>query len=67
MILFVTSIVLLFTLFAEPRVGNAGNQRLDEDSRNSRNCRHIYFLLAGTAAITQPLSWLMKQAGEKQP
>ena len=25
------------------------------------NCRHVYSLLAGMAATTQPLSWLMQQ------
>ena len=52
------SIVLLFTLIAEPK-GQA--KRLEEDVISHRNCRHIYSLLAGTAAIAQPLSWLIQQ------
>ena len=53
LVLFIMLVVLLFTvftLFTEPRVGKAWSRRL-EDSRSNRNCRHIYFLLAGTAAI----------------
>ena len=50
-ILLVTPVVLLFTLFAELRVGKARAKRLEEDTRNHRNCRHIYFLLADLAAI----------------
>ena len=60
LILLVMPAVLLFTLsalFAEPRVG----KRLKEDTISRRNCRHVYSLLAGTAAITQPLSRLMEQ------
>ena len=51
LVLFVTPIVLLFTLFAEPRVRKAGAERLEGNSRSCRNCRHVYSLLAGTAAI----------------
>lgn len=55
LILLMMPTVLLFT---EPRVGNAGDKRLKEDRRSSRNCRHVYFLLADTAAVaaatTQP-------------
>ena len=61
LILLVMPAVLLFTLsalFAEPRVG----KRLKEDTISRRNCRHVYSLLAGTAAITQPLSWLVQQS-----
>ena len=61
LILFTMPIVLVFTLFAEPRIGKAQAKRLEEDSRSHRKCRHIYSLLAGTAAITQPLSWLTQQ------
>ena len=53
-------VVLLFTLFAEPRVGKAQAKRL-EDVRNRRKCRHIYSLLAGMAAITWSPSLLMQQ------
>ena len=55
MILFVISIVLLFTLFTlstEPGVGKARVKRLEEDSRCCKSSRHIYSLLAGMAAIT---------------
>ena len=41
----------LFTWFTEPRLGNARDKRLKEDRRSSRNCRHVYSLLADTAAI----------------
>ena len=41
----------VFTLFTEPREGKAWSKRLGEDSRSHRNYRHIYSLLAGTAAI----------------
>ena len=56
-------IVLLFTLLAEPKVGKARAKRLEEDSRNCRNCRHIYSFLADTAAVAVDtlcafLSWL---------
>ena len=63
-ILFVMPIVLLFmlsTLFAEPRVGKVQTKRLEGVLRSHRNCRHIYSLLAGMAARTQPLSCLMQQ------
>ena len=49
MILFLTPVVLLFTLgamFTETRVGTAQAKRLEEDSRSHRNCRHAYSLLA---------------------
>ena len=60
LILFVTPVVLLFTLcalLAEPRIGKELAKRLQGDSRNNRNGRHVYSLLAGMAAITQSLSW----------
>ena len=63
-ILFIVRIVLVFTLFAlftEPRVGKARAKSLEEDARICRKCRHIYSLLAGVVAITQPLSWLTQQ------
>ena len=46
-------VVLLFTLFVlftELRVDKVGTKRLEEDSRSHRNWRHVYSLLAGTAA-----------------
>ena len=55
---------LLFTLsalFAEPRIGKPRAPRLEEDARHGRNCSQVYSLLAGAAAITQPLSWLTLQ------
>ena len=61
LILFTMPIVLVFTLFAEPRIGKAQAKRLEEDERSHRNCRHVFFLLAGRAAITQPLFWLIQQ------
>ena len=62
--LFVMPIVLLFTLLvllAEPRVGKLRAKKLEEDSRSRRNCRQVYSLLAGSAAVTQSLSWLTQQ------
>ena len=53
-ILFIVPIVSLFTLstlFTEPVVDKAQAKRLEESSRSHRNCRHIYSLLDGTAAI----------------
>lgn len=70
LILFVTPDVLLFTLttlFAEPRVGDAQAERMEEEARSHTNRRHVYSFLAGTAAVaadvtqhslTQPPSWL---------
>ena len=58
LILFVTPVFLLFTpftLFVEPRVGKAQAKRLEEDLRSHRNCRQVYSLLVGMAAITQSL------------
>ena len=49
LLLLLMPIVLLFTLFTEPRLGQAPARRLEEDSRSCRNCRHIYSLLADTA------------------
>ena len=37
--------LLLFTLFAEPRVGKAQAGNLEEDSRSLRSCRHAYSLI----------------------
>ena len=44
--------ISLFTLFTEPRVGKAPAKSLEEDSRSCRIFRHVYSLLAYTAAIT---------------
>ena len=55
-ILLTAPTVSLFTLcplFTEARVGKARGKRLEENSRSSRNCRHIYSLLAGAAAVAQ--------------
>ena len=52
--LFVMPIVLLFSLsslFAEPRDHKVRAMRLEGYWRNYLNCRHIYSLLGGTAAI----------------
>ena len=61
LILFMTPVVSLFTLFAEPTVGKVQARKLEGDVRSRRICRHIYSLLAGMAAITQPLSCLVQQ------
>ena len=53
--------VSLCALLDEPRVAKKRTKRLEGDVRSHRNCRHLYSLLAGKAAITQPLSWLMQQ------
>ena len=54
--------ISLCALFAEPVVGEARAKKLEEDLRGCRNWRHAYSLLAGIAAITQPLSWLAQQS-----
>ena len=47
------------TLFAEPKVDKALAKRPEKkNTRSHRNCRHVYSLLSGMAAITQPLSGL---------
>ena len=48
-----TPIVSLFTLFTEVMVGKAQAKRLEE---NVRNCRHIYSLLGGTAALAADIT-----------
>ena len=58
LILFTAPIVLLFTLFAESRVGKVRPKRLEGDARSHRRSRQVYSLLAGLAAIAQPHSWL---------
>ena len=65
LILFLTPLsccISLCILYVEPRVGKAWAKRLEGASRSGRNCRGIYSLLAGTAAITQPPSWLAQQS-----
>ena len=42
--------ILLFILFAEPKVGKVWAGKLEENSRSRRNCRHIYSLMAGDMA-----------------
>ena len=73
LILFVTPIVLLFTLFAlfaEPSVGKVPTKRLGEDLRGPRNCRHVYSLLAmqqphqQTHYIVSSHGWLNRQSHE---
>ena len=57
LILSMTPIVLPFTPsapFLEPRAGKARAKRLEGDARSRWNCRCIYSLLAGKAAVTQP-------------
>ena len=64
-ILFTAPIVLHFTLvtlFAEPRLGKTQAKRLEEEARSHRSCEHISSLLAGMAAIAQPLSWMTQQS-----
>ena len=61
LILFVMPFVSLFSLFAESRIGKGRAKRLEEDARSLRTCKHVYSLLTGTVAKTQPLSWLMQQ------
>ena len=64
-----TPVVLLFTpftLFVEPRVGKAQANRLEEDLRSRRSCRHVYSLLPGAAAIAADklyslLPWLTQK------
>ena len=41
--------------------GKAQAKRLEEDAGSHRNCRHVYSLLAGVAALTQPVSYLTQQ------
>ena len=65
LILFTVPIVLQFTLvtlFAEPRLGKTQAKRLEEEASSYRNCKHVSSLLAGMAAIAQPLSWMMQQS-----
>ena len=73
LVLFVTPVVLLFTLFAlfaEPSVGKVPTKRLGEDLRGPRNCRHVYSLLAmqqpyqQTHYIVSFHGWLNRQSHE---
>ena len=43
--------ISLCALFTEPRVAKMWAKRLERDSKSHRNCRHIYSLLAGAAAV----------------
>ena len=43
--------VHLSALFAEPMAGKVRAKRLEENARVHGNCRYIYSLLAGAAAI----------------
>ena len=66
LILLTVPVVSLFTLFTESRVRKACAKKLEGDLRSRRNCRHIYSLLADTAAMTVDtlysfLSWLTQQ------
>ena len=58
-ILFTAPVVRLFTpsaLFSEPRGGKAQAKRPEEYARSHRNCRHVYSLLAGTAAVAMDIT-----------
>ena len=64
MILFVIQLTLLFTLsalFVEPKVDKVQAGKLEEKSKSHSKHRHVYSLLADTAAITKSLSWLTLQ------
>ena len=43
-------------LFFESRVGKTRTKRLEEDARSRRNCRHLYSLLADTAAVAAAIT-----------
>ena len=43
-------------LFAEPRGEEARAARLEESSGSCRNCRRVYSLLAGTAAVAADIT-----------
>ena len=43
-------------LFAEPRGDKARAERLEESSGSRRDYRHVYSLLAGTAAIAADIT-----------
>ena len=47
----VVSLFTLSTLLAEPRVGKERATRLEEDARSYKNCKHVYSLLTGQAAV----------------
>lgn len=42
--------ILLFILFAEPKVGKVWAGKLEENSRSRSNWRHVYSLMAGAVA-----------------
>ena len=59
LILFVTSIVSLFTLstlFNEPRVGKVQAKRLEGDLRSHSTCGHVYSLLADATAVAAAIA-----------
>ena len=49
--------ISLCALFAEPRVGKVETGKLEENSKSHRNCRHVYFLWAGKAAVAADITW----------
>ena len=49
----------LFALFTEPVVSKARAMRLEESARSPRNCRYVYSLGAGTAAVAAMLYSLL--------
>ena len=61
--------IVQFALFAEPRVGKALAKRQEEDSRNRRNCRQVYSLLADAAAVRVSMlySLLLRLMQQTQP
>lgn len=53
------SLMTLFALFTEPVVSKARAMRLEESARSPRNCRYVYSLGAGTAAVAAMLYSLL--------
>ena len=51
-----SSCISLCALFAEPVVGKAWARRLEENARSHRNCRCVYSLPAGAAAIAADIT-----------
>ena len=47
---------IITALFAEPRGDKARAERLEESSGSRRDYRHVYSLLAGTAAIAADIT-----------
>ena len=57
-ILFTAPVVLLFTpsaLFSGPR-GRKARAKRPEEYESRRNCRHVYSLLAGRAAVAMDIT-----------